>query len=130
MGRGLSVCSDHGRIFPAPYRSGELWNIPKFFVEFGMILTLLESEIITTSRQREEYRVLFDGNPLPMWITEVHSHNFLKVNRWAILQYGYSEDEFLSMSLADISIPKLHPNLTVASRVKVRPPSSLVPGPT
>ena len=56
--------------FPHHPVPGELWNIPKFFVEFGMILTLLESEIIATSKQREEYRVLFDGNPHPMWITE------------------------------------------------------------
>ena len=95
-----------------------------------MILTLLESEIIATSKQREEYRVLFDANPLPMWITEVHSHNFLKVNRSAILHHGYSEDEFLSMSLAEIVLPKMHPNLTAVSRVKVRRPSSPVLGPT
>ncbi len=86
--------------------SGELWNIPKFFVEFGMILTLLESEIITTSKQREEYRVLFDGNPHPMWITDINTHVFLKVNRSAVLHYGYTEDEFLGMTLRDITPPE------------------------
>jgi diguanylate cyclase (GGDEF)-like protein/PAS domain S-box-containing protein len=85
---------------------GELWNVPKFFVEFGMILTLLESEIITTSKQREEYRVLFDGNPHPMWITDLNTHAFLKVNRSAVLHYGYSEDEFLGMTLFDITPPE------------------------
>jgi diguanylate cyclase (GGDEF)-like protein/PAS domain S-box-containing protein len=83
--------------------SSELWNVPKFFVEFGMILTLLESEIITTSKQREEYRVLFDGNPHPMWITDLDSYVFLKVNKSAILHYGYSEEEFLGMTLRDIT---------------------------
>ena len=86
--------------------SSELWNIPKFFVEFGMILTLLESEIITTSKQREEYRVLFDGNPHPMWITDIDSHVFLKVNQSAVMHYGYSEDEFLTMTLRDITPPE------------------------
>ncbi|MBV8438304.1 MAG: EAL domain-containing protein [Silvibacterium sp.] len=86
--------------------SGELWNVPKFFVEFGMILSLLESEIITTSKQREEYRVLFDGNPHPMWITDLNTHAFLKVNRSAVLHYGYSEDEFLNMALRDITPPE------------------------
>jgi len=92
--------------FPGHAIPGELWNIPKFFVEFGMILTLLESEIIATSKQREEYRVLFDGNPLPMWITDLETHAFLKVNRSAVLHYGYSQDEFLSMSLKDICPPE------------------------
>jgi len=81
----------------------DLWNIPKFFVEFGMILTLLESEIITASKQREEYRVLFDGNPHPMWITDLNTHVFLKVNRSAVMHYGYSEEEFLNMTLRDIT---------------------------
>jgi diguanylate cyclase (GGDEF)-like protein/PAS domain S-box-containing protein len=89
--------------------SGELWNVPKFFVEFGMILTLLESEIINTSKQREEYRVLFDGNPHPMWITDLNTHAFLKVNRSAVLHYGYSEEEFLGMTLRDITPPEDQP---------------------
>ena len=86
--------------------SAELWNVPKFFVEFGMILTLLESEIIATGKQREEYRVLFDGNPHPMWITDLDSYVFLKVNKSALLRYGYTEDEFLSMTLRDITPPE------------------------
>ena len=97
--------------FPQYSVFGELWNIPKFFVEFGMILTLLESEIIVTSKQREEYRVLFDGNPHPMWITDLETLAFLKVNQSAVLHYGYTQDEFLSMTLRDISPPEDAPEL-------------------
>lgn len=107
--------------------NGELWNIPKFFVEFGMILTLLESEIIATSKQREEYRVLFDGNPLPMWITDLHTHNFLKVNRSAVLHYGYSEAEFLSMSIRDIFPPEEAPDLD--DRMKSESEATFISGP-
>src|SRR5271170_3295630 len=92
--------------FPHHSVPGELWNIPKFFVEFGMILTLLEGEIIATSKQREEYRVLFDGNPHPMWITDLETLAFLKVNQSAVLHYGHTQDEFLSMTLRDISPPE------------------------
>ena len=102
--------------FPQHPVASELWNIPKFFVEFGMILTLLESEIIATSKQREEYRVLFDGNPLPMWITDLNSHAFLKVNRSAVLHYGYSEREFLSMTLRDLFPPEDAPELESSLR--------------
>ena len=82
--------------------SPELWNIPKYFVEFGMILTLMEDEVVETARQREEYRVLFDGNPHPMWIFDQDTFDFLKVNAAAIAHYGYSQEEFLSKSLRDI----------------------------
>jgi diguanylate cyclase (GGDEF)-like protein/PAS domain S-box-containing protein len=91
--------------FPHHAVPEELWNIPKFFVEFGMILTLLEGEILNTGKQREEYRVLFDGNPHPMWVTDRDSQIFLKVNEAALLHYGYSEQEFLAMTLRDIHHP-------------------------
>jgi diguanylate cyclase (GGDEF)-like protein/PAS domain S-box-containing protein len=97
--------------FPNLQVSPELWNLPKYFVEFGMILTLLEDEIIETTRQREEYRVLFDGNPHPMWIFDKDTLRFLKVNAAAITHYGYSQQEFLSMSLRDIRPPEEVPRL-------------------
>lgn len=50
----------------------------------------------------ERYRGLFEINPLPMWIYEVETLAFLAVNRAAIDHYGYSADEFLSMTLGNI----------------------------
>ncbi len=56
--------------------------------------TLRESEI--------QYRLLFDGNPVPMWVFDRTTLRFLEVNEAAIRHYGYSRDEFLSMTIADI----------------------------
>jgi diguanylate cyclase (GGDEF)-like protein/PAS domain S-box-containing protein len=89
-------------LLPHQWFSPEIWNLPKYFVEFGMILTLMEDEIIAASREREEYRVLFDGNPHPMWIFDSESLGFLKVNDAAVKHYGYSREQFLGMSLRDI----------------------------
>lgn len=50
----------------------------------------------------EQYRLLFENNPLPMWISERKSLRFVNVNNAAIKHYGYSRDEFLKMSLLDI----------------------------
>lgn len=46
--------------------------------------------------------MFFEQHPEPMWIYEIASFRFLRVNQAAILQYGYSRDEFLAMSLVDI----------------------------
>lgn len=92
-------------LLPNLHVNGELWNLPKYFVEFGMILTLLENEVIETARQREEYRVLFDGNPHPMWIFDSETMRFLKVNEAAVHHYGYTPNEFLSKNLRDIRPP-------------------------
>jgi len=48
------------------------------------------------------YRAVFEHNPLPMWVYELDSLRFLAVNAAAVAHYGYSVEEFLGMTLADI----------------------------
>ena len=52
--------------------------------------------------KNDAYAVLFESHPLPMWIVDVGTFRFLAVNNAAVLHYGYSREEFLSMSLLDI----------------------------
>ncbi|MGN6788786.1 MAG: PAS domain S-box protein [Rhodanobacteraceae bacterium] len=53
----------------------------------------------------EYYETLFVANPLPMWVFEISSGRFLAVNAQACKQYGYSEEEFLAMTISDIRPP-------------------------
>ncbi len=58
---------------------------------------------ITDKRMLEEnYRILFNANPLPMWTYDLETLRFLDVNQVAVLHYGYSKNEFLSMTILDI----------------------------
>jgi PAS domain S-box-containing protein len=50
----------------------------------------------------EKYRTLFDMSPFPMWIFDVETFCFLNVNHAAVDQYGYTLEEFLSMTIRDI----------------------------
>ncbi|MER3424914.1 MAG: hypothetical protein C4293_18530, partial [Nitrospiraceae bacterium] len=50
----------------------------------------------------EPYRLLFQRNPHPMWILDQETLAFLAVNDAAVHHYGYSRDEFLAMTIADI----------------------------
>lgn len=50
----------------------------------------------------ERYRYLFENNPMPMWVIDLQTFRFLDVNEMAIFQYGYSREEFLSMTALDI----------------------------
>jgi len=59
---------------------------------------LLESE--------QRYRRLFEANPLPMWVFDLKTLAFLAVNDAAVCHYGYSRDEFLAMTIADIRRPE------------------------
>jgi two-component system cell cycle sensor histidine kinase/response regulator CckA len=54
-------------------------------------------------RQSEErYRLLFESSPYPMWVYDVETLKFLAVNSASIYHYGYTREEFLSMSTIDI----------------------------
>jgi len=44
----------------------------------------------------------FDDNPSPMWVYDIASLRILKVNNAAISTYGYTEDEFLALSIRDL----------------------------
>ena len=53
-------------------------------------------------RQNEEYRLLFDSNPCPMYVCDQNTLAFLAVNQAAIDHYGYSLKEFLNMTALEI----------------------------
>jgi PAS domain S-box-containing protein len=50
----------------------------------------------------DEYQLLFERNPLPMWVYDPVTLRFLTVNDAAIRHYGYSRKEFLRMTIKDI----------------------------
>ncbi|HXR93037.1 MAG TPA: PAS domain S-box protein, partial [Steroidobacteraceae bacterium] len=58
---------------------------------------------ITDLKAREaSFRLLFESNPLPMLVYDPESLRFLEVNRSAVDHYGYSREQFLAMTAADI----------------------------
>jgi PAS domain S-box-containing protein len=62
-----------------------------------------EAELRSSEKQ---YRLLFQDNPNPMWVFDLESLTFLEVNAAAIQHYGYSREEFLRMTIADIRPPE------------------------
>ena len=58
-----------------------------------------EAKVVDSERN---YRSLFESHPQPMWLYDVHTLAFLRVNDAAIARYGYSRDEFLAMTIKDI----------------------------
>jgi PAS domain S-box-containing protein len=65
-------------------------------------ITLLAQATEQLRTSERQYRLLFTSNPHPMWVHDVETLRFLAVNEAAIAHYGYSEEEFLSMTIRDI----------------------------
>jgi len=69
---------------------------------FGDMLSLTISDVTALKRREASFRLLFDNNPMPMWVFDFETTRFLGVNDAAIQHYGYSRGKFLSMKLQDI----------------------------
>ena len=70
-------------------------------------------ELIQSERQN---RLLFEQSPFPTWVYDIETLKFLDVNPAAIDHYGYSREEFLSMTLKDIRPSEDVPALVEAAR--------------
>jgi PAS domain S-box-containing protein len=59
----------------------------------------------------EQYRLLFAGNPQPMFIYELDTLAILEVNEAMVRHYGYSREEFLALTLKDLRLQEEIPEL-------------------
>jgi PAS domain S-box-containing protein len=104
-------------VFLTAFAEGETVNRAKLAEPFGYIIkpfderelrTVVEMALYkyqteTKLRDSEErYRLLFEHNPLPMWLCDDETLRFVAVNETAIRSYGYSLEEFLGMTVAQI----------------------------
>ena len=67
-------------------------------------------------RQEQEYRLLFNSHPSPVWVYDPESLAFLAINDAALTHYGYTREEFLTMTLCDIRPKEDIPALLEAAR--------------
>ncbi len=58
------------------------------------------------SRRDAQLARIFIANPQPMWLYDARTLRFLDVNEAAVAAYGYTREEFLSMTIADIRSPE------------------------
>lgn len=78
----------------------------------GELYEQVKTELIQRQRMDKvlqsseaQYRRLFESNPNPMWVYDLETLSFLAVNQAAMSRYGYSREEFLGMTLADLRSP-------------------------
>src|ERR1039458_9293302 len=76
----------------------------------------------------QQYRLVFHGNPTPMWVFDHETLAFLEVNNAALEHYGYTREEFLAMRLADIRAPEEVPAMIEYLHQLLAAPKSPRPG--
>ena len=97
-------------VFEANQRALEVWlspltsstGEPNGVIGVAVDMTERERTAQALRDSEERYRILFDSNPHPMWAYDLETLAFLAVNDAALHHYGYSREEFLKMTIADI----------------------------
>ncbi|HET6726177.1 MAG TPA: EAL domain-containing protein [Gammaproteobacteria bacterium] len=59
----------------------------------------------TTAEAGQSFELFFRQSPQPMWLYALDTLKFLKVNPAAVAKYGFTNDEFLSMTIVDLRPP-------------------------
>jgi diguanylate cyclase (GGDEF)-like protein/PAS domain S-box-containing protein len=90
----------------------DFWNFPKYFVGFSMILKVFEETADDKARMAEtfrdlyeDFRLLYDTHPHPMWICDEPRGKFLTANEAASKEYGYTVAEFQGMRMSELELP-------------------------
>ncbi len=76
-------------------------------------ITVRKRDEESLRRSEEQYRVLFDRNPQPMWVYDLKTLAFLAVNDAAVRHYGYSRECFLAMT-----VDAIHPHEDVPALIE------------
>jgi PAS domain S-box-containing protein len=104
------------------------WYNSVLYDDSGRLISVLSLVLDVTVRKRieevmraseEQYRLLFESNPLAMWVYDLETLRFLAVNGATVEQYGYSREQFLDMTIEQIRPPEdvqtLHDYLALGS---------------
>jgi len=75
-----------------PSPASTVWNLPKLFVAFGMILTLFENQAHKASRLARQYQVLFENNLAAVYVSTPEGM-LLNCNSAFLRMYGFKSKE-------------------------------------
>ena len=62
-------------------------------------------------QSQETYKLLFENNPIPMYIREKNSYKIIKANNSSEQLFGYSLEDFLGMTIFDLHPKEEHEDL-------------------
>ncbi|HEX7847500.1 MAG TPA: PAS domain S-box protein [Chitinophagaceae bacterium] len=82
-------------------------------------------------QSEQKYKLLFDTNPLPMWMTTIPDLGIIEANEAAVKRYGYSKEEFSKLNARDMrpledvenfekEVEKMRPGITNTRRWRHR----------
>ena len=65
----------------------------------------VRTDITDEKNAADSFRLLFENNPVPMWVVERSTLKFIDINSAALELYGYTREQFLNMTSLAIRPP-------------------------
>ncbi|OIR05176.1 blue-light-activated protein [mine drainage metagenome] len=90
-------------------------NLQILVEAFGAVVQR-QRRAVQLRESEAQYRLLFAGNPNPMWVFDRESLRFVAVNEAAVKAYGYSEADFLGMSVLEVLAPEVRQSVSEVLR--------------
>lgn len=81
-------------------REDELGKLARAFNGMAIQVKYSREEL---EKKAQNYKLLFEKNPMPMWIISEATLDVIDVNNAAVDHYGYSREEFLQLNSRDLS---------------------------
>lgn len=81
-------------------------EIAQLTLSFNRMLFYLKASEAQIRRSEEKYRFLFDGGPSPIFVIDAEDLRILDVNARAEEEYGYTREDFLGMTFADLGLDR------------------------
>ena len=75
-----------------PPTNSVIWDLPKYFVALGMILTLFENETVLATTAAQQYRSLFEMNLAAVYLSTMDGE-LLDCNNAFVNMYGYTSKQ-------------------------------------
>lgn len=68
----------------------------------GDLLVLTLADVTVLKSREASFRLLFENNPLPMWLHDPESLRIVSANDTAVEHFGYTHEHFRNMALSDL----------------------------
>ncbi len=84
-------------------------NSKQFFSAFIRDITQKKRAEEKIRLSEMKYKLLFESNPLPMWMLSLEDSTVIDVNEAAIKFYGYNKEEFLNLNMKNLRPEEEYP---------------------
>ncbi len=88
------------------WQENHIYPSPDGLAVFIMDISQRKKAENELEQSEQKYRMLFEYSPMPLWIYSLKDFRILDVNHAALRFYGYSKEEFLKLTIADLRPPE------------------------